>query len=287
VAVEQSDLFESPPERALLDELLKNAQLYSDSTEYRDLIEFVARLRNFAPFNAMLLHIQKPGLSYAAYASDWFRRFDRRLKPRARPLLVLRPFGPVAFVYDVQDTEGKELPRDAFAFPAEGPVAGEKISRLAAEVEAAGFVWAWFDGGDAAAGSIQLLAGDDKQPRTYRVSINRNHSAATQFATVAHEFAHLFLGHLGGDKRLSIRARSGLSPAQRELEAESVAYIVCSRHAVTSRSESYLHRMVTDQVAVESLQLYQMLRAAGRVESFLGLEANGLISRPASTASQT
>lgn len=54
-----------------------------------------AKLREFAPFNAMLLHIQKPGLTHAATAQDWHKRFGRVPKMGAPPLLVLRTKGPV------------------------------------------------------------------------------------------------------------------------------------------------------------------------------------------------
>ena len=63
-----------------------------------------------APFNAMLLQVQKPGLTYAASAADWRLRFGRKPKEGARPLLILWPFAPVALVYDVMDTEGEDLP---------------------------------------------------------------------------------------------------------------------------------------------------------------------------------
>jgi hypothetical protein len=58
------------------------------------------------------LQMQKPGLSYAASARDWRERFSRTPKEGARPLLILWPFGPVALVYDVLDTEGRALPED-------------------------------------------------------------------------------------------------------------------------------------------------------------------------------
>jgi len=70
----------------------------------------------------MLLHIQKLGLSYAARPQDWRNRFKRYPKRHARPLLVLRNFGPVDFVYDILDTEGEPLPDSAFAFPTAGNV---------------------------------------------------------------------------------------------------------------------------------------------------------------------
>ena len=108
----QQNLFETEAARSLLDQLLEDSRLYTQSKDYQELLDFVIRLRNFAPFNAMLLQVQKPGLSYAASARDWRERFGRSPKEGARPLLILWPFGPVALVYDVQDTEGRPLPED-------------------------------------------------------------------------------------------------------------------------------------------------------------------------------
>jgi hypothetical protein len=108
---EQQDLFNTEAVRSLLDQLLTDSRLYTQSKDYKELLDFVVRLRNFAPFNAMLLQVQKPGLSYAASARDWRERFGRIPKPGARPLLILWPFGPVALVYDVLDTEGAALPK--------------------------------------------------------------------------------------------------------------------------------------------------------------------------------
>ena len=113
---QQQELFETDAVRSLLDQLLADSRLYTQSKDYKELLDFVVRLRNFAPFNAMLLQVQKPGLSYAASARDWRERFGRRPKEGVRPLLILWPFGPVALVYDVMDTEGKPLPDDVASF---------------------------------------------------------------------------------------------------------------------------------------------------------------------------
>ena len=61
---EQFDLFETEATRSLLDELLTESKLYRTGKDYRALLDFVVRLRNFAPFNAMLLQVQKPGLLF-------------------------------------------------------------------------------------------------------------------------------------------------------------------------------------------------------------------------------
>ncbi|MBS1208781.1 MAG: hypothetical protein H6R19_1179 [Proteobacteria bacterium] len=77
-------------------------------------------MRNFAPFNALLLQIQKLGLMYAASAMDGRERFNRFPKEGARPLLILWPFGPVALVYDMVDTEGEPMPVGMNPFAATG-----------------------------------------------------------------------------------------------------------------------------------------------------------------------
>src|SRR5213082_538223 len=115
--------------RSLLDHLLEDSKLYTKSEDFKDLLDFVVRLRNFAPFNAMLLQVQKPGLTYAASAADWRLRFGRKPKEGARPLLILWPFAPVALVYDVMDTEGEDLPADVAAFFARGPIRESEIGR--------------------------------------------------------------------------------------------------------------------------------------------------------------
>src|SRR2546422_3049424 len=124
----QQELFETKAARSLLDQLLADSRLYTQSKDYKELLDFVVRLRNFAPFNAMLLQVQKPGLSYAASARDWRERFRRWPKEGARPLLILWPFGPVALVYDVMDTEGEPLPRDVASFFARGNLDEGKLS---------------------------------------------------------------------------------------------------------------------------------------------------------------
>ena len=91
---------ETDAARSMLDQLLDDSRLYRKGADYQNLLDFVVRLRNFAPFNALLLQIQKPGLNHAASARDWRENFGRTIKEDARPLLILWPFGPVALVYD-------------------------------------------------------------------------------------------------------------------------------------------------------------------------------------------
>jgi hypothetical protein len=55
------------------------------------------------------------------------------------------------------------------------------------------------------------------------------------------------------------------------LEAESVCYIVCHRNNVKPNSESYLTDFVADNLQVDDLDLYALLKAAGQIETVLDL----------------
>ena len=95
-SVEAMEALGEEHERALIDRLIAATRLYSSSEAIDALFKFTIRLREFAPFNAMLLHIQKPGLTHAATARDWWTRFGRVPKKGARPLLILRVMGPLS-----------------------------------------------------------------------------------------------------------------------------------------------------------------------------------------------
>lgn len=259
--------------RTIIDQLLTQSKLYHTSKDYKALLDFIVQLKAFAPFNALLLQIQKPGLSFAASAFEWWHTFGRRPKAGARPLLILWPFGPVALVYDVMDTEGNKLPDDVNSFIAHGPVNFTDMVQFEHRVTKAGISYIKVDAGDRSAGRIEVVkrSTSKKDKSLYRVHINKNHKPAAQFCTLAHELGHLFLGHLGVDPSRKIPNCPELNLKQRELEAESVAYIICKRHGVESKSETYLANFVAQDTQVGDIDTYRVTRAAGEVERILGL----------------
>ncbi len=263
------------PERALLEQLIAATKLYNRSDAIQDLFDFTIRLRAFAPFNAMLLHIQKPGLTHAATARDWWTRFRRAPREGARPLLILRTKGPVDFVFDVLDTEGRELPDSAFVFPTFGTLTDQGFLKLVSAVARDRINIVELDAGDKKAGWIRLTArsGSRRGKHWYDLAYNRNHPAPTRFVTVAHELAHLYSGHLGPDPGRRVPNRSMVPIALAELEAEAAAYLVARRNGLKPRSESYL---ADYRSALPDLNLYAVMRAANAVETAMGISAQRL-----------
>ncbi len=268
---DQLSLFDAQEARSLLDQLIAESRLYKTSKDYKELLDFVIRLRHMAPFNAMLLQIQKPGLKYAMSARNWREKFGRFPKEGTRPLVIMRPFAPVDFVYDVVDTEGADLPRDVFAFTAIGSLDAASFDRFKALLARKGINWFEVDQGDAHAGLVRILSRSEEVGNTYRININKNHTPPTQFATLAHELGHVFLGHLGRDKKLKIKDRTYKADDMMEIEAESVAHIVCKRIGIEPQSLNYLSSFVENEQEIEELDIYAILVAAGAVENLLEL----------------
>src|SRR6266498_370537 len=91
--------------RKALDDLISRALAYRTGPELKALFEFLKRFPHLAPYNAMLLHVQNPGIGYALQARFWERGYQRQVRPGARPYVILQTMGPVAFVFELSDTE--------------------------------------------------------------------------------------------------------------------------------------------------------------------------------------
>jgi len=87
-------------------------------------------------------------------------------------------------------------------------------------------------------------------PESHLLDLNASHETpAEEFRTLAHEFAHELLHR--GERRNETTRRS------RELEAESVAFVVCSAIGLDAKQTStdYIHLYRGDRAALfESLQ---------------------------------
>lgn len=274
-----------------LDELFSLTNQYKTSQAYRDLLQFVTRFRSYSPFNAMLVHIQMPGAVFVAPPYRWLRDYGRRIGPGARPLVILQPMGPVMFVFDVSDTEPTEearrLPREVEnPFEVEKGYVGGSLRLMIDNAKRDGVRITERKEGSQSAGSIRWVAqkvqesqpfqkGVDKDrqpvfvgiPVKYDLVINAGLSREARYATMVHELAHLYCGHLGTPKVQWWPDRRGLSREIREFEAESVAYLVCLRSGIDISSEQYLSGFLEEYDQVPPISLERVMKAAGLIES--------------------
>jgi hypothetical protein len=201
---------------------------------------------------------------YFATQSQWRERFGRHVKAKARPCVILQPFGPILFVFAAEDTlsgtDGEELPEQITdPFAVEGDLPPTTWRHTVAHCEDTEHVKVQFDPALATgfAGFIARNGPGFEAPPTYTHVVTlrgqdttplgaspSDVTAAEQYAAFAHEMAHLFCGHLGSTETDWWPSRPNLSRAQCEIEAESVAYLVCRRAGLHSLSERYLHNHV-------------------------------------------
>jgi hypothetical protein len=117
--------------KSTIDSLLQQSRAYRGSAEFQDMVSFMGSFRDYAPFNNMLVRLQNPTCSFYATEPDWVKRFERKLKEDARPMLILAPMHPVMLVYDLDQTEGKPLPKEITEFAKfEGTWKSEWLARM-------------------------------------------------------------------------------------------------------------------------------------------------------------
>jgi hypothetical protein len=269
-----------------LDELFSGARQYRSSQEYMELLSFVGRFRFYSPFNAMLIHIQMPGATYVATPHRWIKEYGRRIRTGARPLVILQPMGPVMFVFDVSDTEpgehAKPLPREV-ENPYEvrqGSIGGE-LGLTIENAKRDGISVSEEKAGSQSAGLIRTVApGRHLQvttklkpspeyttvPLRYELLMNARHSAEAKYATLTHELAHLYCGHLGTPNEKWWPDRHSLANDLCEFEAESVSYLVCSRLGIDSPSAEYLAGYIKSYDETPPISLDCVMKAGGLIE---------------------
>ncbi|MPV51475.1 hypothetical protein GCG21_15965 [Pseudactinotalea sp. HY160] len=284
--------------RKSIDALIHSAGNYGGPQEYRELLRFVSRLPEYRPFNRMLIHVQKPGAEYVATANRWLRTFKRTIRPGVRPLVILQPRGPVRVVFDVDDTEplvddAPPVPRSAvrpLEIQLDGTVAQIDDRWRYTELNAIrdGIRITLVDDGGHSGGRIRKTPNStirlsrpatgrtpdglpqvEDFPLHYELEINRNLSPTDRYATLIHELAHLYCGHLGSPDtdHWPDRSQPILGHATREIEAESVVHMLLARIDPDVRMGDYIqgHLDKTKQVP-PSVSLNAMMRCAGLIE---------------------
>jgi hypothetical protein len=258
--------------RKTLDDLVSRALAYRTGPELKELFAFTKRFPHLAPYNAMLLHVQNPGIRFALRAAVWERKYERRVSPGARPYVILQTMGPVAFVFDVSDTKPIDPLRDRVPeiitnpFPAKGQVPAGAFQKIMVACVALGILVRAADLATELAGFVQLT---EKETTPFCVMLNSKHNEAQRLGTLAHELAHVFCGHLGELPVGFWADRRNTTTIVREFEAEAVAYFVTDRLNLDIGSVQYLAGYLSSENPLPNYSLDAVLKAAGKIEDML------------------
>ena len=258
--------------RSAIDQLYFEAYSTQGPKAFDDFLSFVIRFSNLSVYNAMLVRVQRPGAAAVATRIKW-ESFGRYVNPDAVPIVILRPFGPVAFVFEQGDTVGKALPGESnnplFATGSLSQSVYDQTAKAAEKyginVEFSESYGALLAGTAAGFDAMPEMLGANEK-RRFRVRLNAKLDLPTRFCTLVHELGHIYCGHVGSDHKGRWPDRSKLFHAQAEMEAEAVAWLVCQRNGIKTKSREYLSQLVRDGDHTD-ISMYAIFEAANRVES--------------------
>lgn len=203
--------------------------------------------------------------------------------------------GPVMFVFDVSDTEPIPDMKHVLPVPTDvmkpfevisGTLKPGRLERLIENAKRDGVKVPFVKDGSCSAGLIRWSAsthevqlfhsGNDKHrapikievPVRYELFINSNgQSVEAQYATLVHEIAHLYCGHIGTPDIRFWPDRPSLDHTTREFEAESVSYLVCNRQGIETTSPNYLAEFAKGYPDIPSISMEAVMKAAGLIET--------------------
>jgi hypothetical protein len=214
----------------------------------------------------MLVRLQNPTCSFYATERDWYDRFGRNLTEDAHPMLILAPMHPVMMVYALDETEGKDLPRELKTFATyQGEWKPDWLLRTVQNAAVRDRIRVDFKLlSSTNAGFATLAHGTGKWKM--RIAIHAQLDEPSQYGTLCHELAHIYLGHLGADRDHWWPSRTDLDGRALEIEAESTAFIVTSRLGLVGSSAAYVSRYLDGRPLPPSVSLDQVAKVASRIE---------------------
>lgn len=219
----------------LSDMLEQGLEVYACSEKYRDLLKTMSKFHNYSAQNCVLIASQNPSASFVAGFDSWKRNFHRYVKKDSHAIMIKSPCK-----YVVKEDDGTEKERIGFkasyVFDIEdtAQIQGKPVVQIGVE-NLQGSVQNFSD-------MILCLTSCADIPIHYEklkgkangcytekddspcIIISDSLSEIQTVKTLIHEIAHSRL-HSSTSTEKSEKKKTR---DQRELEAESVAFIVCS-----------------------------------------------------------
>ena len=257
---------EKPAEKLkeITDRLEQGITELFESERYREYLRVMSKFHNYSINNTLLIAMQKPDASLVAGFSAWKNNFERNVmkgqkgikiiapspykikqemqkidphtqkpiigkdgKPVTEEKEITIPAYKVVSVFDVSQTEGKELP-DIAVDELTGDV--DRYKDFFAALEKTSPVPIAFE--NIEGGSHGYYHLEDK-----RIAINEGMSELQTLKTAIHEIAHAKLHDI--DLNAPKDEQPRVDRRTREVEAESVAYTVCQHYGLDTSDYSF------------------------------------------------
>ena len=213
---------------ANIKELARETDDFKKSEFFKNYLETMSKFWQYSYHNQLLIHFALPAAKRVSGFRTW-QLLNRKVKKGAKAIKILAPyirknkeeeiasFFPVS-VFDISQTEGEELPEIKITVEGDNyKVFLEKLTAFCKERE----IKVNFSNL-----GINGLYGYSKGGE---IAISDSESINTQTNTIIHEIAHELL-----------HRKSELSKEQKEIQAESVAYVVTKHFNLENKSFNYL-----------------------------------------------
>ena len=197
------------------------------SDRWKNYLEFLAKFHRYSANNTIAIYLQRPTASLVASFSDWRRR-GRKVRKGEHGIKILAPHTVkdvdddtgeikqrlgfhIAYCFDVSQTDGADLP--------EGPA-----RQLTGSVDDYDSIWDTLLAVSPVPVSIEPI--EDCEANGYyshtdqRIVVRDGLAELQRVKTAIHEIAHAMLHAKGAEEADADRST-------REVQAESVAYVVC------------------------------------------------------------
>ena len=250
--------------REITDKLEQGIKELFESERFKEYLRTMSKFYNYSFNNTLLIAMQKPEATYVAGYTSWQRNFDRQVmkgekgikilapapykaqeerekvdpvtqkpvigadgKTVTETVEVLRPAFKVVSVFDVSQTDGKELP-DIIVDELKGTVENYEAFFDALKQESPVPI------------SFEDIPGGAKgffSPVESRIAIQEGMSEIQTVKTAIHEIAHAKLHAVNPDEKTAPEDKKDRHT--KEVEAESVAYTVCQRYGIETSDYSF------------------------------------------------
>ena len=250
--------------REITDKLEQGIKELFESEKFKEYLTTMSKFYNYSFNNTLLIAMQKPDATLIAGYTSWQRNFDRHVmkgekgikilapapykaqeerekidpatqkpvldadgKPVTETVEVMRPAFKVVSVFDVSQTDGKELPDIA-------------VDELTGSVENYAAFFEALKQESPVTISFEDIPGGAKGYFSHvenRIAIQEGMSEIQTVKTAIHEIAHAKLHAINPDEKVTPEERKDRHT--KEVEAESVAYTVCQRYGIETSDYSF------------------------------------------------
>ena len=242
----------------LVDKLTEGVEDIYRSGRYEEYLKTMSKFHSYSARNCVLIMQQSPEATYVAGMKSWDKNFGRRVNKGETAIRILAPVTykkviknivtdqegvpvldqdgntvwqqaereavgfKVAYVFDVSQTHGKELPE--LVHTLDGKLDNYEDVRRAVESAAPCRVDYWALGANKANGFYR--------PKENQIVVKKGMTEAQTIKTLLHETAHARLHNPGGPAKEADRRT-------KEVQAESIAYVVSGRLGLDTSEYSF------------------------------------------------